>query len=109
MVKPQTRRMELHKKLLGVASEFNAKVYFQPPTMNTIVKPAILYSRLAPEKRTADNALYFSKDKYQIEVLYLDPDSELPEEIVKTLGPSASISNYFIGNNIYHAIINCYF
>lgn len=108
MEKPQTRRMELHKKLLAIATDFGAKVYFQPPAMNTILKPAIIYSRLAPEVSEADNERYFSVDKYRIEVLYTEPDSELPEAIAEGLGPRCSISNYFVANNIYHAVIDCY-
>lgn len=77
-------RLEFHKKLCKILGSSN--VYFQPPSGQRILYPAIVYARAPYDRISADNIGYIIKDKYLVTHITKDPNSLTPRMILEQLG-----------------------
>jgi hypothetical protein len=90
-------------KLLG--SEY---CYFNPPDNIRIHHPCIIYRRLRPEVKHADNTRYATMDHYRLTVISTDPDYDLPDKIADHF-MHAAIENQANINNLSHTYIDLYY
>jgi hypothetical protein len=95
-------------------------VYFQPPASKEMIYDCIVYerSRIEPtfadnqpyariEPTFADNQPYALHDRYQVTVIYRNPDSEIPSKIA--LLPMCSHERHYTKENLNHDVFNLYF
>jgi len=98
-------RLELHQMLKDILGSNN--VYFQQPTNTNMHYPAIVYTRDRTDAQYADDLAYLSYRRYTVTVIDLDPDSEIPDAIMKL--PLCSHSRSFVANNLNHFVLDLYF
>ena len=96
-----SRRLDLHRELQGVLG--TDKVYFQPPPNVEMSYPCIVYYKQDIRPIRADNIAYLVTTRYQIIVMYQDPDSDLSEKIACL--PGADFARHYVSNNIYHDVV----
>lgn len=70
----KNRRLELHKILVDILGLNN--VYYQPPESSKMNYPCIIYHTDTIGVSNADDRIYMATDKYSIQVVDADPDSE---------------------------------
>ncbi|ASR83312.1 hypothetical protein SEA_CATERPILLAR_15 [Arthrobacter phage Caterpillar] len=97
------RRLQLHEILKALVPN----VYFQQPPSNGMTYPCIVYKRDAEDTNHANNSVYRSKKRYQVEVIDRNPDSTIPDAVSKL--PFCSFSRFFVVDNLNHDIYNLYF
>lgn len=102
----KNHRKELHKKLVDVM-DGRGNVYFQPPASIKLEYPCLIYSLNGMPKKHADNVPYFSKNRYDAIVIDRDPDSEIAEDIIKSISFS-SFDRRYVADNLYHDSITIY-
>lgn len=106
------RRLKLHRDLEeipGLAYDpiLNAPaVYFQPPSSVQMIYPCIRYKKDGGRIRHADNGSYHGWQKYLLTVIDIDPDSAIPEEVMKLSGVSY-VTDY-PANGLYHTTLSIY-
>lgn len=98
-------RLELHSILEGILGSRN--VYFQPPESFKLAYPCIVYERDDVWVDYADNTTYRTKKKYTVTVITKDPDSTIPDELLKL--PNCSFNRHFIVDNLNHDAFILYF
>lgn len=103
MSKPRELLQEYLEELPGVK-----KVYFQAPSTVRMVYPCIRYSKSVPSNRFADNVRYLHKNRYDLVVIDPDPDSKIPDYILKTFTYS-SIDRTYTANNLNLTAMSIYF
>ncbi|QGZ17221.1 tail terminator [Arthrobacter phage Giantsbane] len=96
-------RLLLHEKLKTLVPN----VYFQQPPSNGMTYPCIIYKRDSETTDHANNVVYRSKKRYQVEVIDRNPDSEIPDAVSKL--PFCSFSRFFVVDNLNHDVYNLYF
>lgn len=101
-----TQRLKLHEELCSLLG--NKCCYFNPPDNIQLKYPCIVYRRLRPDVKKADNKRYTTKDHYRLTVISRDPDYELPDTISDTF-PYATIENQANVNNLSHTYIDLYY
>lgn len=100
-----TQRQELQKTLTELLGSEN--VYFQPPP-NIIMKyPCIVYRRDFRTITFADNRPYKNKQRYQVTVIDVDPDSTIHEKVSEL--PLCSYDRFFTADNLNHDVYNLFF
>lgn len=99
------RRLALQKTLEELLGSRN--VYYQPPTGFQMVYDCIVYSRSHIDLTFADNRPYQLKDRYQVTVIYKNPDSDLPKKVA--LLPMCSHDRHFTADNLHHDVFTLYF
>jgi hypothetical protein len=82
-------------------------VYFQPPSDHQMDYPCIRYRRDDARTTHADNLPYLYKKRYQITVIDLDPDSEIPDKVAKL--PMCTFNRHYVVDNLNHDVFNIYF
>lgn len=97
-------RLDLHDKLL----EFLPNVYFQPPSNIQMVYPCIVYNKNGKNRRFGNDAIYFTKQGYQIMVIDKNPDSIIADNIEEQL-EYCSISQYYTIDNLNHTTLSLYY
>ena len=100
-----SRRLELQallEELLG-----NRHVYFQPPASLKMEYDCIRYERDRMDPVHADNTLYQLHDRYQLTLIYKNPDSELPAKIAAL--PLCSHNRHYSEGNLHHDIFTIYY
>lgn len=70
--------------------------------------PCIVYKKEKTQNLHADNQLYFSKQRYTLTVITKDPDSEIPEELLKKFH-LISIDRNFTASNLNNTVMTLYF
>lgn len=106
------RRLKLHRDLeeiqgLAYDSILNAPaVYFQPPASIQMVYPCIRYKKDGGRIRHADNSSYHGWQKYLVTIIDPDPDSVIPEEVMKLEG--ISYVNDYTANGLHHTTLSIY-
>ena len=100
-----SRRIELQALLEAIIESRN--VYFQPPATLKMNYDCIRYERQKIDSVYADNNPYQLYDRYQLTVIYRDPDSELPRKIA--LLPMCSHERHYTADNLHHDIFNIYY
>lgn len=99
-------RLDLHDELCSILGSTNA--YYQPPESLRMVYPCIVYSRNSDFSATADNRLYLHEHSYQVTYVTYDPDSDIPDEILKHFPKCRSASPY-VSDNLYHYPFDLYY
>lgn len=82
-------------------------VSFQPPSNVKLSYPCIVYQRQSYFSTHANNTQYMGRYVYQVTVIDKDPESEIPEQILKTMSMS-SLSSVFTIDNLHHTVITIY-
>lgn len=103
MSKPWQMLQEFLESIPGVK-----KAYFQAPATVKMVYPCVRYSKSVPMIRNADNIHYFGKNRYDLIVIDPNPDSEIPDHILKNF-TYCSIDRVYTANNLYHTSMTLYF
>lgn len=67
----------------------------------------IRYERARLEPRFADDRPYLLHDRYQLTVIYRNPDSDLPRKIAML--PLCSHERHYKSDNLNHDVFNLYF
>lgn len=98
-------RAELHVKLKEILGSNN--VYFQPPNNLHMKYPCITYDFTDYYTEQADNIRYFTKKQYTVTVITKDPDSPIPDKILKL--PYTRFDRAFVTDNLYHKVITIYY
>lgn len=104
------RRLEFHDILQGVIgarSDKKPNVYFQPPSTVKMNYPCIVYGRNRIDLRYANNQLYRHMKSYTVTIIDPDPDSEIPEKVLKL--PYCRFDRHFTADNLNHDVFNIYY
>lgn len=105
------RRLELHAILCGLLEcperGNECRAYFQPPKSKEMDYPCIRYSREKIDPTHADNLAYLLHHRYQLVLMYKDPDSDLPDKVAAL--PMCSHVNHYTVDNLHHDIYNIYY
>lgn len=99
------RREELQTLLENLLGERH--VYFQPPATLRMEYDCIRYERLRIKSVYANNSPYQLHDRYQLTLIYRDPDSDLPKKIAAL--PMCSHERHYTADNLHHDIFNLYY
>ena len=67
----------------------------------------IRYERNRIDPQFADDVPYLLHNRYQVTVIYRDPDSDLPKQIA--LLPMCAHDRYYTADNLNHDVFNLYF
>lgn len=100
-----SHRIELQTLLETILGSRN--VYFQPPATLKMNYDCIRYERAKIDSVYADNGPYQLHDRYQLTLIYRDPDSELPRKIAAL--PMCSHERHYTADNLHHDIFNLYY
>lgn len=92
----------LFEELLG-----SHNVYFDPPESVKMNYPAIKYSRSKINTSFANNSAYMQNNRYEVIVIYNDPDSELPGRISRL--PMCVHDRSYVVDNLHHDVFTLYF
>ena len=76
-----TRRQLFHEILCTALGSRN--VYYQPPESIKMQYPAIVYSRNALEKVSADNTAYAIHQSYHVVLIDRQPDSPIVDNLIR--------------------------
>lgn len=99
------KRLELHELLKEILGSSN--VYFDPPESVKMNYPAIRYSRSRIDNSFADNSVYKQDLRYEVIVIYRDPDSDLPLKISRL--PKCAHDRAYVADNLHHDVFTLYF
>lgn len=100
-----SRRIKLQTLLETVLGSRN--VYFQLPATINMNYDCIRYERVKIDSIYANNNPYQLHDRYQITLIYRDPDSDLPRKIAAL--PMCSHERHYTADNLHHDIYNLYY
>lgn len=100
------RRLELQTELEELLGTRN--VYFQPPESKKLTYPCIIYNRRTFHLQQANNYNYLSKDCYDVTIIYRDPDSDLPQNMLNKFSYCAH-NRKFVADNLYHDVFTLYY
>lgn len=105
----KSKRLTLQETLEEILIKMGEKpnVYFQPPESIKMHYPAIRYNLNDMHDKKADDNTYYRKKNYTITIIDRDPDSSIPEEVLKL--PYCSFGNFYIGDNLNHWVLTLYF
>lgn len=98
-------RLELHQKLTDILGSKN--VYYQPPQSFRMSFPCIVYSRVKLGLTYADDGGYNYDSKYNIVVIYTNPDDDLVYKILLNF-PMCSHDSHYVTDNLYHDAFSLY-
>ncbi len=101
------RRLQLHNILITVLGSNN--VYFQPPSTVNMNYPCIVYRRGEINFKTkyAADELYSHRKAYIVTVIDPDPDSEIPDKVLKL--PYCGFARHFTADNLNHDVFTLYY
>ena len=99
-------RLELHEELCEILGTKN--VYFQPPESVKMNYPCIVYSRSGIDSKRANNGIYNSTNQYDVTVIDYDPDSEIPDKLLKHF-QMCRFSRAFTSDNLNHTALTLYY
>ena len=97
------QRLELHI----ILKKFVANVYFQPPANVQMQYPCIVYNRGKAVTRFASNNPYHYTKRYQVTVIDMNPDSEIPDKVAAL--PMCVHDRSFPAGNLNHDSFTLYF
>lgn len=93
-------RLDLHELLCSVLGSRN--VYFQPPENLQLKFPCIVYELSNYRTLFANNDDYISGKDYSLTFITKDPDSDIPDKLVKLR--YCGFNRYFVSDNFNHYI-----
>lgn len=100
-----SNRLTLHDKFCEILASRN--VYFQPPESIRMNYPAIIYSLANLKTTFANNGIYAMKTCYKVVVIDKNPDSVIPEKILRL--PFCSFDRSYVADNLNHYVFTLYF
>lgn len=83
------------------------RAYFQPPPNVELKYECIVYERSKIQATHADNRPYLLHDRYQLTLIYEDPDSDLPRKIASL--PMCAHDRHFTADNLNHDVFTLYY
>ena len=83
-------------------------VYFQRPENSKLKYPCIIYTRNNSYPRYANNKRYINYDRYELILIYRDPDSVLPKKLLNGLR-YCRLDRHYVEDNLYHDAFNLYY
>ena len=92
------RRIELQRLLEAILGSRN--VYFEPPEGTKMVYPCIRYKRARYDARHADNRPYILTSRYELTLIYTDPDNETVYKLAQL--PSCRHDRNYKADNLTH-------
>lgn len=101
MKKPREELQEKLEELIG-----NRNVYFQQPEGFKIKYPCIIYKLSYMGKLVASNTMYKDDNQYSVTIIDKDPDSELPDKLLKW--DYCSFNRFFTSDNLNHWVFELY-
>ena len=101
----QDRRLVLDSILRDFLG--NSHTYFEPPASVRMEYPCVRYSRSHIDARYADNKPYLNHKRYELILIYDDPDSDLPDKLSDYL--TVSHDRHYVVDNLYHDVFTTYF
>ena len=100
------RRLQLHEELCKILGTRN--VYFQPPESVKLKYDCIVYSVNNREDLRADDIHYRNLVRYEVILMYRDPDSELPEALLNCF-TRISHQRHFTSDNVHHDVYTLFY
>ena len=100
------RRLQLHEKLCSILGSRN--VYFQPPESIKLEYDCFVYKTVDRNDIRADDAQYRGFVGYDLTYIHRDPDSELPNLLLKSFDRIRH-STSFTTNNLHHDVFRIYY
>lgn len=99
-------RENLHAELVDILGANN--VYYQPPESIKLKYPCIIYSRDDNDTTFADDKPYLINKRYQLLLIYKDPDSDLTDKVLGHF-PYSRFDRQYTSDNLYHSSVNIYY
>lgn len=99
-------RLKLHEELCAILG--TRFVYFQAPSSESMKYPCIRYSKAPPKLNRANNQIYKNTNRYELIVIDYDPDSEIPDRILKHF-QMCSIDRFYVADNLNHTALTLYY
>lgn len=103
-------RLDLHELLCGIINITEADgdkhVYFQPPANIRMKYPAIRYKLDSIDNVYADNNVYGQRDRYELILIDLDPDSKYVRILSKL--PRCRFVRHYTADNLNHWVFTLY-
>lgn len=99
------RRLQFHDILRGALG--SSHVYFQPPASVTMKYPCIVYAWTSADTKFANNGLYATKRRYQVTVIDQNPDTAIPDRVMRI--PFCSLSKSYTADNLNHYSFDIYY
>lgn len=99
------RRADLQILLESILGSRN--VYYDPPESIRMNYPAIRYKRSKIANTFANNSVYKQNNRYEIILMYDDPDSELPGIISRL--PMCTHDREYVVDNLHHDVFTLYY
>ena len=98
---------------LNLQTEFetllgNRNVYFQPPESKKLVYDCIIYRKVDIASNYANNMNYKNDNHYEVTLIYRDPDSTLPEELLRHF-QYCRTKSYFVKDNLHHNVFDLFY
>lgn len=100
------KRLSLDKELRFILGSNN--VYFQPPESLKMHYPCIRYTKARPDVKHADNKKYLKTNHYELTVIDIDPDTDIPDRLVEHF-QYCSIDRYYSADNLTHCSLDLYY
>lgn len=98
-------RLSLHDELIRILESNN--VYFQPPSGYRMNYPCIIYKRDAYDTFYANDKKYFGMKRYLITVVDANPDSLIPDKVLKM--QYCEFLNHFTIDGLNHDVYSLYY
>lgn len=100
------RRLQLHEELCSILGSRN--VYFQPPESVKLKYDAIVYDVADRNGIEADDKKYGSLVGYDVTFITLDPDSQIPDILMRSFSRIRH-SRSFSSGNLHHELFRIYY
>lgn len=98
-------RLQLQSALETLLGSRN--VYFQPPPTVQLSYPCIIYERSSSRDLPADDISYLHSKAYQLIVVDRNPDTTIPDTILKRFRYSR-FDRYYAADNLNHYSMTIY-
>ena len=104
------RSMQLSDEIHSLLKEndYPDNVYYQPPSSVSIEYPCIRYSRSDIDGHYADDIRYISKDRYTLIVIDPNPDSQIPDILLKHFR-MIKFDRQYTAENLNHFVLSLYY
>lgn len=101
-----SNRLELQREFETILGTRN--VYFRPPESIKIKYPCIIYDLDDKRLSKADNLNYLKRNRYSVQYIDYNPDSEMPDAILEKFKYS-SFERSYCADNLTHWYMRLYF
>ena len=98
-------RLELQTKLEELLGSRN--VYYQPPESIVMEYPAIIYNKIKPDTKHANDKVYIKTNCHEIIVISRKPDNPVISMIENL--PMCEWDSHYKADNLNHDVLTLYF